>query len=280
MVPVSHYFLTEAEPKKSKKKKKKKKTSEAPAAAATDAPKKKKEAKKPTADDSTAGGGDDDLSMAILGGAEGRSACQVFSYDDSGEGHSVVGMTASALEELGLFEGDTVSIKGKRGKKTMASVAVVEEADVSVLKDSAGSNKKPLSAIGMPGDAMKNAGVRAGDTVTVVAAPNVKFGKSVLILPYEESLAQAGLAADDSTDVLFESYIKPYFEGKFRTLHRGDSFHIDGPNGELEFQCVEIDSVEVDGDSACVVVDDTAIEYDGEPIEKDDTDDLEGLATT
>ena len=217
-----------------------------------------------------------DLSMAIMGETHGRSVCQVFSYgDDStsggGEGHSVVGMTAQALEELSLFEGDTVSIKGKRGKKTMASVAMIDSADVSILKDGSG---KPLFAIGMTTDAMKNAAVRAGDTVTVTPAPNVKFGKAILILPYQDSLKLANI--DTETTDMFDTYVKPYFEGKFRTLHRGDSFHINGPNGKVEFQCVEIDSVEVDGDSACVVVDDTIIECDGEPIVKDDSDDLDG----
>jgi transitional endoplasmic reticulum ATPase len=210
--------------------------------------------------------------MAILGNAAGRSACQVFNYGDSVEGHSVVGMTEESLEELGLFEGDTVNIKGKRGKKTLASVAIVQEADISTLRDGGGKN---LNAIGMTRDAMKNSGVRAGDTVTVTAAPSVKFGKAVLILPYSESLKQANI--DDTEEAkIFDNYIKPYFEGKFRSLHRGDSFHIDGPLGSIEFQCVEIDSVEVDGDTACVVVDDTVIECDGEPIEKEAADDLEG----
>jgi transitional endoplasmic reticulum ATPase len=265
---------TEAEVKKSptKKKKKKKKSTSTNDDVETETDTTAKAAASPSPKTTTAAGADADLSMAIMGGAVGRSACQVFSYDDrSGQGHSVVGMTAAALEELGLFEGDTVAIKGKRGKKTMASVAVIDAADVSVLKDGAG---QPLSAIGMTADAMKNAAVRAGDTVTVTAAPNVKFGKAILILPYRESLTQAGV--DTETTDLFETYIKPYFTGKFRTLHRGDSFHVDGPAGKIEFQCVEIDSVEVDGDTACVVVDDTVIECDGEPIVKDDAGDLEG----
>lgn len=212
-----------------------------------------------------------DLSEAILGVSAGRNAMEVFLYS-SDEGHSVVGMTESALEEMGLFEGDTVSIKGKRGKKTMACVAVVDASDAGVLADASG---KKLALLGMSADAMRNAGVRAGDTVSVVPAPNVKFGKAVLILPYKDSLKLAGV--DDLEEAkLFENYIKPYFEGKFRTLYRGDSFTIKGPLGELEFQCVEIDSVEEDGDTACVVVDDTIIECDGESLERDDHDDLEG----
>ena len=233
--------------KVSKKKKKKKKAAEPP-----------KDEKKPA-----------DLSMAILAGSNERNSMQVFSYS-SDEGHTVVGLTGAAMEEMGLFEGDTVSIKGKRGKKTMASVVVLDQSDVTSLSD--GSSES--IAIGMSGDAMRNAGVRAGDKVTVVPAPNVKFGKAVLILPTAESLKLAGVEnmADGN---LFDDYLKPYFQGKFRTLYRGDSFHINGPLGELEFRCVEIDSVEVDGDTACVVVDDTLIECEGSPIEADAEDDLE-----
>lgn len=209
--------------------------------------------------------------MAILGGASGRNAMEVFAYS-SEEGHSVVGISEAALEEMGLFEGDTVSIKGKRGKKTVASVAIVSDSDVGALADGSG---KPLGRIGMSLDAMKNTGVRSGDTVTVVPAPNVKFGKAVLILPFEDSLASAEINKIEDAN-LFDDYIKPYFEGKFRTLHRGDSFSIDGPLGKLEFQCVEIDSVEVDGDTSCVVVDDTTIECDGEAIDREDAGDLDG----
>eukprot|EP00522_Entomoneis_paludosa_P008597 CAMPEP_0172442370 /NCGR_PEP_ID=MMETSP1065-20121228/2818_1 /TAXON_ID=265537 /ORGANISM="Amphiprora paludosa, Strain CCMP125" /LENGTH=865 /DNA_ID=CAMNT_0013192209 /DNA_START=198 /DNA_END=2795 /DNA_ORIENTATION=+ len=246
---------TASEEKSKSKKKKKKKTSSSTKSTAS---KSKDETKV-------------DLSEAILGGAAGRNTLEVFSYE-SEEGHSVVGMTEDALEEMGLFENDTVSIKGKRGKKTVASVALVEDSDASALLDGAG---KSLFKLGMSPDAMKNAGVRSGDTVTVVPAPNVKFGKAVLILPYEDSLKQAG--ADSIEDAsIFDDYIKPYFEGKFRSLHRGDSFNIDGPLGKLEFQCVDIDSVEEDGDSACVVMDDTAIECDGEPLDREDADDLEG----
>jgi transitional endoplasmic reticulum ATPase len=212
-----------------------------------------------------------DLSMAILGSATGRNAMEVFSYTGE-EGHSVVGMSEEALIQMGLFEGDTVAIKGKRGKKTVASVAIIDATDVSSLADGTG---KPLQRVGMSHDAMKNAGVRAGDSVTVTPAPSVKFGKSVLILPFQDSLESAGVENAEDANV-FENYIQPYFENKFRTLHSGDSFHIDGPLGKIEFQCVEIDSVEVDGDTSCVVVDDTIIEYEGQPLERDDYDDLEG----
>ena len=194
-----------------------------------------------------------------------------------------MGMTESSMEQLGIFDGDTVSIKGKRGRKTMATVAMIPDTDISALDTSSSTGGSKMDengvyhgSIGMTHDAMKNAGVRSGDAVTVTPAPDVKFGKAVLILPYGDSVNEAGvdMSSEGDSDELFETYLKPYFENKFRTLHRGDSFHINGPKGLIEFQCVEIDSVEVDGDSACVVVDDTLIECEGEPIDRDDADDL------
>lgn len=210
----------------------------------------------------------EDFSQAILKGSAGRNSMQVFTYSED-EGHTVVGMTESAMETMELFDGDTISIKGKRGKKTFATVASVSDTDAGALSDNDGAG------VGMSKDTMKNCGVRAGDAVTIVPAPNVKFGKAILVLPYADSLASAGIESTEDANV-FEDYLKPYFEGKFRTLHRGDSFHIDGPMGDLEFQVIEIDSVENDGDTACVVVDDTIIESDGDAIDRDDMDDLEG----
>ena len=207
---------------------------------------------------------------------------KVYLYsDDDGSasgvgGHSVVAMTEGAMLELGVFDGDTISIKGKRGRRTVATVAMISDSDASALGGgvSSGDGDSMLDGcltVGMSQDAMKNAGVRAGDAVKVTPAPDVKFGKNVLILPYADSLASAGVESGEEANI-FEDYLRPYFEGKFRTLARGDSFRVDGPLGVLEFQCVEIDTVEVDGDSACVVVDDTIIECDGESVERDDND--------
>mmetsp|Transcript_30998 Transcript_30998/g.70922 ORF Transcript_30998/g.70922 Transcript_30998/m.70922 type:complete len:785 (-) Transcript_30998:59-2413(-) len=179
------------------------------------------------------------------------------------------------MERLSFFDGDTVHLRGKRGKSTIATVAAVPDSDVA----RGSSDEDASAAIGMGEDSMKNAGVRAGDEVTLSAAPDVKFGKAVLVLPYADSLESAGLSTEEGDEeqdaLLFDEYLRPYFEGKFRCLHRGDSFHIPGPKGSLEFQVVEIDSVETDGDSTCVVVDDTSIEFEGEPIDRSDVDDLE-----
>jgi transitional endoplasmic reticulum ATPase len=198
----------------------------------------------------------EDLSTAIMTKSAGKNSMQVYLYGDT-DNHSLCALPSETMSSLNLFDGDTISIRGKRGKKTLGTCTSV---------DSTGA-----AGIGLSPDAMKNAGVRSGDDVTVTPHPDLKFGKAVLILPYGDSFS-----AEDAPDVdLFDDYLRPYFEGKFRTLYRGDTFHISGPAGIVEFKCVEIDTVETDGDSGCVVVDDTLIECDGDALDRDDdVDDL------
>ena len=181
----------------------------------------------------------------------------------------MVGMTEEALDALQIFEGDVVMLKGKRGKSTVATVTIVDSLESDSGSKTVGESSvlDGLHLISMSSDAMKNAGVRRGDAVTVTAT-DAKFGKAVLILPFQDSMP-----SDVEVNIM-EDYLAPYFQGKFRALHRGDSFKLDGPDGRIEFSVMEIDSVEVEGDSSCVVVDDTEIEFEGEPIERD-TDDLE-----
>lgn len=212
-----------------------------------------------------------DLSQAILASSQSKNSMKVYSYSEEDSGHSVVGMTEGAMLSLGVFDGDTVFIKGKRGKRTVATVAMVADSDAASLASVATTDDATSHTIGMTSNAMKNAGVRAGDAVKVTPAPDVKFGKNVLILPFADSMESLSEEELEKCDI-FEDYIRPYFEGKFRTLYRGDAFTVDGPVGLLEFQCVEIDTVEVDGDIACVVVDDTVIECDGEPVEREESD--------
>jgi len=253
---------TEAAPKKksSSKKKKKKKSSTTPSTEKeTSAAKeiKKKKAAPVDSVDAT------DLSMAILGSSS-RNSMKVYPISEkASDGHTVVGMTEDSMTLLGIFDGDTVAVKGKRGSQTIATVVTVPDSDATSLGGAGGMS------IALTTDAMKNTNVRDGDSVTVTPAPDIPFGKSILLAVYADSMASV------KGDVnLFEEYIQPYFNDKFRTLHRGDSFHINGPHGILEFQCVEIDSVEADSVSSCVVVTETELEVDDEGIERE-FDDLE-----
>jgi len=200
----------------------------------------------------------DDFSTAILSSSNSKNTLRVVGGDDS-VGHNVVGLAEEAMEKLEVFEGDVVHLKGKRGKSTVATVAAVDQSEVDGTAVGSDSVLAGLPAISMSVDAMKNAGVRAGDAITVTSH-DAKFGKAVLILPFQDSMP-----ADEDVEVdIIGDYLAPYFQGKFRALSRGDSFTLDGPAGKIEFSIVEIDSVEADADSSCVVVDDTVIEFEGE----------------
>eukprot|EP00586_Coscinodiscus_wailesii_P021244 CAMPEP_0172504094 /NCGR_PEP_ID=MMETSP1066-20121228/175323_1 /TAXON_ID=671091 /ORGANISM="Coscinodiscus wailesii, Strain CCMP2513" /LENGTH=933 /DNA_ID=CAMNT_0013280107 /DNA_START=189 /DNA_END=2990 /DNA_ORIENTATION=- len=204
----------------------------------------------------------DDLSTAIMTKSAGKNSMQVYLYSDT-DNHSLCALPSETMSSLNLFDGDTISIKGKRGKKTLGTCTSVD------------STTSSTPGIGLSSDAMKNAGVRSGDDVTITPHPDLKFGKAVLILPYSDSWDPDDESSATAAADLFDDYLRPYFEGKFRTLHRGDTFHIPGPAGIVEFKCVEIDTVETDGDTGCVVVDDTLIECEGEALDRDDdVDDL------
>jgi len=198
------------EPKKKKKKKSTSKSSKKKKVIKPDAT--SKTASKDTAAPKT------DLSEAILSSSQSKNAMKVYSYSEEDSGHSVVGMTESAMLALGVFDGDTVFVKGKRGKKTVATVAMVSDSDAaSLASGSTGSGSGSVLdevgslTIGMPSDAMKNAGVRAGDAVKFTPAPDVKFGKNVLILPYQDSIDS--VSDDDMAEFdVFDDYIRPYFE--------------------------------------------------------------------
>jgi len=269
---------TEEEPTKKKKKKKVPTTTGEKKSSSSSKKKTKKKVIKPAESSKAATGAattEKDFSEAILGASRTKNTMKVYSYpDQDNSGHSVVGMTETAMTQLSVFDGDTIYIKGKRGKKTAATVAMVSDTDAASLSSISSKDDSILDGcltLAMTTDAMKNAGVRAGDAVKVTPAPDVKFGKNVLILPFQDSIDS--IDSSDLAEVdLFDEYLRPYFEGKFRTLYRGDSFTVDGSLGLLEFQCVEIDTVEVDGDTACVVVDDTVIESEGEPLERDESD--------
>jgi len=201
---------------------------------------------------------EEDLSTAILKSMSTMQLQVVLQSDDVEDGgHGIVTLSSSKMEELGLFDGDTIHLKGKRTKKTVATVI---ETTTYSSKDEIKMNR----------DTMKNLSVKAGDKVTIKPLDDVKFGKKIYVLPYKDSLP----GEEEEID-LFEDYLKPYFGGKFRTLHVGDSFHIKGKSGLLEFVCIDIDSVDEESDNACIVVDDTIIEYEGDAIEReDDFDDL------
>ena len=78
------------------------------------------------------------------------------------------------MDELQLFRGDTVLLKGKRRRETVCIV----------LSDDTISDEK----IRINRCVRNNLRVRLGDVVSVQACPDVKYGKRVHVLPIDDTV--------------------------------------------------------------------------------------------
>ncbi|CAN0536683.1 unnamed protein product, partial [Ectocarpus sp. 8 AP-2014] len=101
------------------------------------------------------------------------------------------------MQQLGIFNGDAVLLKGKKRKDTVC-IALVEDG----LED---------SSIRMSKVTRKNLRLRLGDIVTVHEAPDVKYATVVHVLPYAEDL-------EGVTGETFETFLQPFFEGEFKPV--------------------------------------------------------------
>eukprot|EP00511_Aplanochytrium_stocchinoi_P000113 CAMPEP_0204822790 /NCGR_PEP_ID=MMETSP1346-20131115/966_1 /ASSEMBLY_ACC=CAM_ASM_000771 /TAXON_ID=215587 /ORGANISM="Aplanochytrium stocchinoi, Strain GSBS06" /LENGTH=809 /DNA_ID=CAMNT_0051949185 /DNA_START=136 /DNA_END=2566 /DNA_ORIENTATION=- len=164
-------------------------------------------------------------------------------HDDN----SVIRLSEEKIEQLGLFAGDTVLIKGKRSKQTVCVCMGFEN----------GENYK----IEMNKTIRKNLKVKLGDVVTVLPCPDVPYATRVHILPFDDSME--GITGD-----FLETFLKPYFLDSFRPVKKGDTFLIRQAMKPMEFKIVEVDP----GPYA-IVSEDTVIHTDGEFIRREDEED-------
>ena len=112
--------------------------------------------------------------------------------------------------------------------------------------------------------ARNNLRVKLGDVAVVHQCPDIKYGKRVHILPFDDSIE--GLSGN-----IFDVYLRPYFlEGKqlvrgqprhvlmstlaYRPVRKGDTFLVRGGMRTVEFKVVETDPAEY-----CIVAQDTVI---------------------
>jgi transitional endoplasmic reticulum ATPase len=129
--------------------------------------------------------------------------------------HSTISLSKAKMDELGLFDGDIVLLKGKKRKNTIAVVSTDKTVD---------ANRARMSKV-----IRSNLRLRLGDAVDVSAMPDVKFAKSVQVLPFKDSVD--GMSGD-----LFEVLIKPYFAEKYKPLRMGDTFITRGGMRAVEFK--------------------------------------------
>lgn len=184
----------------------------------------------------------DDLATAIL--RRRAKPNRLIVEEAINEDNSVVSLSQAKMDELALFRGDTVLLKGKRRRETVCIV----------LSDETASDER----IRINRCVRNNLRVRLGDIVSIQSCPDVKYGKRVHILPIDDTV-------EGLTGNLFEVYLKPYFLEAYRPIHKGDIFIVRGGMRAVEFKIIETDPAPY-----CIVAPDTVIHCEGEPIKREE----------
>merc|ERR1712168_1270017 len=187
----------------------------------------------------------EDIATAILNKKSKPNRLLV--EDAVNDDNSVVALSLAKMDELQLFRGDTVLLKGKKRKE---SVCIV-------LSDDTVSDEK----IRMNRVVRNNLRVRLGDIVAIQSCPDVKYGKRIHVLPIDDSV-------EGLTGNWFEVYLKPYFLEAYRPIHKGDTFIVRGGMRAMEFKVVEPDPAPYR-----LVAPDTDIHCEGEPVKREDEED-------
>ncbi|KAK2721092.1 hypothetical protein QYM36_003386 [Artemia franciscana] len=185
----------------------------------------------------------DDLATAILDSKKVRPN-RLIVEDAVIDDNSVIGLSQAKMDELNLFKGDTVLVKGKKRKETICIL----------LSDGEVPNEK----IRMNRVIRNNLRVRLGNVISVQACPDVKYGKRIHVLPIDDTV-------EGLTGSLFDVYLKPYFLEAYRPVMKGDIFIVRGGMRAVEFKVVDTDP-----SPYCIVAPDTLIHCEGTPIKREE----------
>ena len=184
----------------------------------------------------------EDLATAIL---QKKARPNKLLVEDAVNGDSsTVTISNAKMDELQLFRGDTVVLKGKRRRETLCVV---------MSDDNLSDDKMLINKI-----VRNNLRVKLGDTATIHSCPDVKYGKRVHVLPIDDTV-------EGLTGNLFEVFLKPYFLEAYRPLAKGDTFLVTGAMRAVEFKVIETDP-----EPYCIVAPETTIHFEGEPIKRED----------
>lgn len=114
----------------------------------------------------------DDLATAILRRKDRPNRLLV--EEATNDDNSVVALSQAKMDELMLFRGDTVLLKGKRRKETVCIVLADENC--------------PDEKIRMNRIVRNNLRVRLSDVVWIQPCPDVKYGKRIHVLPIDDTV--------------------------------------------------------------------------------------------
>merc|ERR1711937_300319 len=186
----------------------------------------------------------DELATAILNKKSKPNRLLV--EDAVNDDNSVVALSLAKMDELQLFRGDTVLLKGKKRKESVCIVL----SDDTVTDDKIRMNRVVRN----------NLRVRLGDIVAIQSCPDVKYGKRIHVLPIDDSIE--GVSGD-----LFNVFLKPYFTEAYRPVMKGDIFQCKGAMRTVEFKVVDTDPAPY-----CIVSPDTVIHHEGDPIKREEVE--------
>merc|ERR1719432_657340 len=191
------------------------------------------------------------VAPAAEGPKKKRSPNRLIVEEALNDDNSVISLSQNKMEELNLFRGDNVLIKGKKRKDTVCIV---------LADDNLEDGKIRLNKV-----VRKNLRVRLGDIVSVHACGDVPYGKRIHVLPLDDTI-------EGITGNLFETYLKPYFLEAYRPARQGDLFLCRGGFRPVEFKVVGVEPGEF-----VIVAPDTVIHCEGEPVKREDEEKLDDI---
>jgi len=162
--------------------------------------------------------------------------------------NSCILLSTDKMEELELFRGDSVLVRGKRRRETVC---------IAIANDQTDSGKVRMNKV-----IRKNLKCKLGDVVTIHPAGEIKYGKRIHVLPFEDTV-------EGLTGNLFDTYLKPYFAESYRPVKKDDCFLVRGGFRPVEFKVIAVE-VEDSEDEVCIVSPETTIHCDGDPLKRAD----------
>jgi transitional endoplasmic reticulum ATPase len=168
--------------------------------------------------------------------------------------NSIAIISTKTLETLGIYNGETLLIKGKKNHSTVCTVVASDKEEEGKIK-----MNKILRA---------NLKTKIADSVHVTACNDIKYGIKIHVLPFADTVANL-------TGDLFDIFLKPYFLDAFRPVKKGDCFICRRAMRAVEFKVVDVDSGS--NNDYCLVSPETEIYCEGDPINREDEDKLDDV---
>ncbi|KAF8156458.1 valosin-containing protein [Mycena galopus ATCC 62051] len=160
-----------------------------------------------------------DISTAILQPKKFRNQLLVDEAVPAIDDNSVATLSPQTMEALGLSDGDTIIVHGNKQCDTVLFCLASDDVeDDRIRVDKVARN---------------NLCVKLGDLVVVRPCLDIRYGKQVHILPFDNYIE--GFSSN-----IFDVYLKPYFLDAYRLVRKGDTFLVSRADMRtVEFKVIE-----------------------------------------